>query len=130
MGPMGPQGVAGPAGSGAAFVVQTVTPGSLTLPSGSDSVLVLVNEGARDAETLTLPAAAGAAARQVIIRKMYTERRLIVRAAAGGLVGGAGPTMTLETRFDQVVLTSNGKAGYRKHDGVAVKLRNGHKPRD
>jgi len=108
IGPQGPQGVAGPAGTGAAFVVQTVTPGPLTLPSGSDSVLVLVNAGARDADTLTLPPAAGAAGRQLIIRKMYNERRLVVRAASGGIVGGAAPAITLETRFEQVVLTSNG----------------------
>jgi hypothetical protein len=101
----------GPAGTGVAFVVHAVMAGALALPVGSTSVLVLVNPAERGIDTLTLPAASSATSRQLILRKMYDERRLMIRVSSGDTIAGTGGApLTLERRFDQVVLVSDGAA--------------------
>ncbi|MFA5909752.1 MAG: kelch repeat-containing protein [Vicinamibacterales bacterium] len=121
----GPVGPMGPAGTGVAFTTQSIAgSGVVTLPEGSRSVIVMVTNGAsrgrdddRDDQrpgpqaVVTLPAASSADGRMIVVRRMDNRGRVSVRPPSGAIVGWRQrDAVTLERRFDQVTLVSDGSA--------------------
>ena len=109
-GPIGLTGPAGPIGLGLSFVIQElVGSGTIVLPAGNASVVVLATSGVLPATVVTLPAAADAVSRLVLVRRMDAIGLLRVRAPSGTILGGpAGGDVVLKQTFDQVTLVSDG----------------------
>ena len=109
-GPIGLTGPAGPIGLGLSFVIQElVGSGTIVLPAGNASVVVLATSGVLPATVVTLPAAADAVSRLVLVRRMDAIGLLRVRAPSGTILGGpAGGDVVLARTFDQVTLVSDG----------------------
>ena len=106
----GSDGADGGLGLGLSFAIQELVGGGvITLPAGNASVIVLATSGAPPTTLVTLPAAADAVSRFVLVRRMDARGRLFVRAPSGTILGGSqSADVVLERRFDQVLLVSDG----------------------
>lgn len=111
-GPTGPQGPAGSTAAGLSFVFRSIVTGQpLELPAGNASVLFFVTLAPKHAAgDVRLPPAADGASRVLVIRRLDDRGLIVVRARAGETLVGAGRDgkVTLERRFDQVTLVSDG----------------------
>jgi hypothetical protein len=106
-GPKGETGLAGPAGPGATFTVRHAS-ANTAIAMPADGHLIYVITTARSNVTMTLPPAADATGRMIIIRRDDNGRRVFVRAENGEAIDGIRGTLALDDRNDGVTLVSDG----------------------
>jgi hypothetical protein len=107
IGPQGPKGDTGLTGPGATFTVRHASANeAIAMPA--DGHLIYVITTARSNVTMTLPPAADATGRMIIIRRDDNGRRVFVRAENGEAIDGIRGTLALDDRNDGVTLVSDG----------------------
>jgi hypothetical protein len=108
MGPAGATGPAGPAGPGATFSVRRAsTNAEIAMPD--DGSVIYVVSTSRSNITMTLPPAASAAGRMIIIRRDDNGRRVFVRPQPNESIDGVRRIVTLDDRNDGITLVSDGE---------------------
>ena len=107
MGPQGPMGLTGPVGPGATFTIRRVT-GDTAIAMPADGNLLYIVTTQRSNITLTLPSAAAATGRQIVIRRDDNGRRVYVRPQPNESIEGARRTVSLDDRNDGITLVSDG----------------------
>jgi hypothetical protein len=106
-----------------------VTGQPLALPAGNRSVLFFVTLAPKHASgDVRLPPAAAGASRVLVIRRLDDRGLVVVRPRAGETLVGAGRDgkVTLERRFDQVTVVSDGTSWAVLDAGNAGGARNDH----
>lgn len=105
MGPVGPQGAAG---AGAVFtIVRTTIDSAIAMPSAGRSVIYFVTTG-RANVTITLPLAATAIGRTVIIKRQDRGRLVFVRASGNEEIDATRAQLRMEDRSDSLTFVTDG----------------------
>jgi hypothetical protein len=108
MGPAGPAGPIGPPGPGATFSIRRVAADE-TIAMPVDGNVIYVVTTSRSNITMTLPSAAAAAGRVIIIRRDDNGRRVFIRPQPNESIDGARRTVALDDRNDGITLVSDGE---------------------
>lgn len=110
-GPAGPMGATGPMGpQGPGFSFQTVrvdADSTITMPSNGNSVVYLVKTERRNV-TITLPSAASAAGKFVIIKRLDRGRTVQIKPAGTDTIEAKRSTLRMEDHRDSLTLISDG----------------------
>lgn len=95
-------------GLGLAFEIQRVgADATLVSPPDNRSLICLVTSG-RGAITITLPPAETATSRFMTVQRLDKGRKILIRAAGGEMIDGAGAAVVMEDRFDAVTFVTDG----------------------
>lgn len=104
----GPAGVPGVAGPGVSFVIARVTEtAAIVMPDNGKSVIYLVTPGRRNA-TITLPPAASAAGRFVIIKRQDRGRLVFVRPSGTDSIEASRAMLRMESERDSLTFVTDG----------------------
>jgi hypothetical protein len=107
-GPVGAQGLRGERGIGLGFtIVRIIDNATVSMPSNGNSVIQVVSAG-RSRVTITLPAAAAAAGRFVVIKRSERGRPIVVRTAGNDRIDATQRELRLEDARDTLTLVSDG----------------------
>jgi hypothetical protein len=101
-------GLTGATGAGATFTVRRVT-ANATVEMPVDGHVFYVITAGRSNITLTLPSAAGAIGRMIIVRRDGFGRRVSVRAQSKETIEGSPRILALNSNSDGLTLVSDGQ---------------------
>jgi hypothetical protein len=108
VGPIGATGATGPIGLGLGFDVSNIAEDTvISLPANNHSVIYLVTTGGSHIN-ITLPAAAGATSRFIVVRRVDEGRRVTIRSQNGEPIDGRRGPIVMDDKFDAVTLVTDG----------------------
>jgi hypothetical protein len=79
----------------------------IALPANNHSVIYLVTTG-RSNINITLPAAASATSRFIVVQRVDNGRRVTIRSQNGEPIDGGSVPIVMDDKFDSVTLVTDG----------------------